>query len=106
MSGVYCLFVKSFIPAHELHVLFLRMGALLDTPRTEKFNESGEGNNLRYGLSSMQGWRISMEDAHCAITQLPGHLKDWSFFAVFDGHAGTLISEKCASQLLKVGNLD
>ncbi|VDD83905.1 unnamed protein product [Mesocestoides corti] len=79
------------------------MGALLDTPRTEKFNESGEGNNLRYGLSSMQGWRVSMEDAHCAITQLPGNLKDWSFFAVFDGHAGALISERlsatCVTQL-------
>jgi len=77
------------------------MGALLDTPKTEKFTESGEGNNLRFGLSSMQGWRVSMEDAHCAITTLPGTLKDWSFFAVFDGHAGALISEKCASQLLK-----
>ncbi|BHF60915.1 Protein phosphatase 1B [Sparganum proliferum] len=77
------------------------MGALLDTPRTEKFNESGAGNNLRYGLSSMQGWRVSMEDAHCAITQLPGNLKDWSFFAVFDGHAGALVSELCASELLK-----
>ncbi len=78
------------------------MGALLDKPFTEKINKSGEGNNLRYGLSSMQGWRVSMEDAHCAIPQLPGNLKEWSFFAVFDGHAGALISEKCASQLLKV----
>ncbi|KAL5112759.1 Protein phosphatase 1B [Taenia crassiceps] len=77
------------------------MGALLATPITEKFNESGEGNNLRYGLSSMQGWRVSMEDAHCAITRLPGHLKDWSFFAVFDGHAGALVSERCAAELLK-----
>ncbi|VDK88836.1 unnamed protein product [Dibothriocephalus latus] len=82
--------------------VFLKlMGALLDTPRTEKFNESGAGNNLRYGLSSMQGWRVSMEDAHCAITQMPGNLKDWSFFAVFDGHAGALVSELCASELLK-----
>uniref|UniRef100_A0A5K3FQ13 PPM-type phosphatase domain-containing protein n=1 Tax=Mesocestoides corti TaxID=53468 RepID=A0A5K3FQ13_MESCO len=86
---------------HMLFHPFLEMGALLDTPRTEKFNESGEGNNLRYGLSSMQGWRVSMEDAHCAITQLPGNLKDWSFFAVFDGHAGALISERCAAELLK-----
>ncbi|CAH8500668.1 unnamed protein product [Heterobilharzia americana] len=49
----------------------------------------------------MQGWRLSMEDAHCAITQLPGNLKDWSFFAVFDGHAGALVSELCATELLK-----
>ena len=28
-----------------------------------------------------------MEDSHCAKIGLDG-LKDWSFFAVFDGHAG------------------
>ncbi|KAM3171855.1 hypothetical protein ACTXT7_015765, partial [Hymenolepis weldensis] len=76
------------------------MGTLLSTPVTDKINETGEGNNLRYGLASMQGWRSSMEDAHCAITRLPGHLKEWSFFAVFDGHAGALVSEQCASELL------
>ncbi|TPP60004.1 Protein phosphatase type 2C alpha 2 [Fasciola gigantica] len=77
------------------------MGALLGTPKTEKYNETGSGNGLRYGIASMQGWRVSMEDAHCAITQLPGNLKDWSFFAVFDGHAGALVSAMCATELLK-----
>lgn len=76
------------------------MGAFLDKPKTEKRNEAGEGNGLTYGLSSMQGWRIEMEDAHCAVTGLPGHLSKWSFFAVFDGHAGALISAQCAQQLL------
>lgn len=96
-NSLFCVFF------FEFDLLFSRdMGALLATPITEKFNESGEGNNLRYGLSSMQGWRVSMEDAHCAITKLPGHLKDWSFFAVFDGHAGALVSERCAAELLKV----
>ena len=40
------------------------MGAFLDKPKTEKHNEDGEGNGLKYGLSSMQGWRVEMEDAH------------------------------------------
>ena len=57
------------------------MGAFLDKPKTDKHNECGEGNGLRYGLSSMQGWRVEMEDAHCATIGLPG-LKDWSFFAI------------------------
>ncbi|KAE8280876.1 Protein phosphatase 1B [Larimichthys crocea] len=43
------------------------MGAFLDKPKTEKHNLHGEGNNLRYGLSSMQGWRVEMEDAHTAV---------------------------------------
>jgi protein phosphatase 1G len=39
------------------------MGIYLSTPKTEKFSEDGENDCLRYGLSSMQGWRASMEDA-------------------------------------------
>ena len=56
------------------------MGAFLDKPKTEKHTEEGFGNGLRFGLSSMQGWRIEMEDAHCAVVGLPS-LNDWSFFA-------------------------
>lgn len=51
------------------------MGALLDKPKTEKHSEAGCGNGLRYGLSSMQGWRIEMEDAHTALANLQGDLK-------------------------------
>ncbi|XP_059476848.1 protein phosphatase 1A [Neocloeon triangulifer] len=76
------------------------MGAFLDKPKTEKYNERGSGNGLRYGLASMQGWRVEMEDAHCAVTALPGELKDWSFYAVFDGHAGARVSAHCATNLL------
>lgn len=39
------------------------MGIYLSTPKTEKFSEDGENGHLKYGLSSMQGWRSSMEDA-------------------------------------------
>lgn len=35
----------------------------------------------------MQGWRVSMEDAHTAVLKLPGDHKA-AFFAVFDGHGG------------------
>lgn len=77
------------------------MGAFLDKPKTEKHNEDGEGNGLKYGLSSMQGWRVEMEDAHTALLSLSSiGLKDWSFFAVFDGHAGSKVSKHCAEHLL------
>jgi len=39
------------------------MGIYLSTPKTEKASEDGENDKLRFGLSSMQGWRASMEDA-------------------------------------------
>jgi len=82
------------------------MGAFLDKPKTDKHTETGSGNGLRFGLSSMQGWRVEMEDAHCAMIGLPGQLKDWSFFAVFDGHAGARVSAYCAEKLLEaiIGN--
>jgi protein phosphatase 1G len=39
------------------------MGVYLSTPKTEKLSEDGENDQLKFGLSSMQGWRASMEDA-------------------------------------------
>lgn len=39
------------------------MGIYLSSPKTEKFSEDGGNPRLRFGLSSMQGWRASMEDA-------------------------------------------
>jgi len=76
------------------------MGALLDKPETNKEQCEGEGNGIRYEVCSMQGWRNTMEDSHCAKIGLDG-LKDWSFFAVFDGHAGEGVSKYCADKLLE-----
>lgn len=76
------------------------MGAFLDTPKTEKHTEKGSGNGLAYGLASMQGWRIEMEDAHCARAVLPHAFSQWSFFAVFDGHAGARVSAHCSENLI------
>lgn len=76
------------------------MGAFLDKPKTDKHTESGSGSGLRFGLSSMQGWRIEMEDAHLAVIGLPNGLKEWSAFAVFDGHAGGKVSAYCAKHLV------
>ncbi|XP_070590642.1 protein phosphatase 1B isoform X1 [Erythrolamprus reginae] len=77
------------------------MGAFLDKPKTEKHNAHGAGNGLRYGLSSMQGWRVEMEDAHTAVVGIPHGLEDWSFFAVYDGHAGSRVANYCSNHLLE-----
>lgn len=76
------------------------MGAFLDKPKTEKYNESKNGGGLRYGLSSMQGWRIEMEDAHSAVIGIPDQKETVCWFAVFDGHAGSRVSAHCAHHLL------
>ncbi|KAK7203191.1 phosphatase 2C-domain-containing protein [Myxozyma melibiosi] len=72
------------------------MGQLLSEPIVDKASEKGcDEHWLIYGTSSMQGWRISMEDAHTAVLDLKredGKLspdKKISFFAVYDGHGGS-----------------
>lgn len=74
------------------------MGAFLEKPKTEKTIGKGTGYNLEWGVSSMQGWRMEMEDAHTCETRFS--LPNWGFFAVFDGHAGPRISEFCSQNLL------
>ncbi|KAK7311053.1 hypothetical protein RJT34_08935 [Clitoria ternatea] len=72
------------------------MGTNLSIPKTEKFSEDGENDHLRYGLSSMQGWRASMEDAHAAHLDLDAST---SFFGVYDGHGGKVVAKFCAKHL-------
>lgn len=76
------------------------MGQTLSEPVIEKFSDNGEDERLVYGLSSMQGWRISMEDAHAAVLDLQnGDTPDktssgerLSFFGVYDGHGGDRVA--------------
>eukprot|EP00262_Sarcandra_glabra_P010706 TRINITY_DN2608_c0_g1_i2.p1 TRINITY_DN2608_c0_g1~~TRINITY_DN2608_c0_g1_i2.p1 ORF type:complete len:351 (-),score=76.14 TRINITY_DN2608_c0_g1_i2:183-1235(-) len=72
------------------------MGIYLSTPKTDKFSEDGENARLRFGLSSMQGWRASMEDAHAALADLDSCT---SFFGVYDGHGGKVVAKFCAKFL-------
>ncbi|CAL9161850.1 probable protein phosphatase 2C 11 [Musa acuminata AAA Group] len=72
------------------------MGIYLSTPKTEKFSEDGENDRLRFGLSSMQGWRATMEDAHAALPDLDDCT---SFFGVYDGHGGKVVAKFCAKYL-------
>lgn len=76
------------------------MGAFLDKPKVEKRTNSGKGNGLRFATSAMQGWRVEMEDADTAKIGLPKGFDSWSFFGVFDGHAGAYVSKYCSEHLL------
>ena len=88
------------------------MGNLLGAPVTEKETHTGSTSDGElYGVSSMQGWRVHMEDAHIAEprlyaldaatntkVELPGH----SLFAVFDGHGGTFAAAYSGRNLCRV----
>lgn len=59
--------------------------------------------DYRYVLASMQGWRCDMEDAHHVQISITNEspFNDWSFFSVFDGHAGSKIALHSSQNLLQ-----
>ncbi|KAG7139604.1 Protein phosphatase 2C 2 like protein [Verticillium longisporum] len=73
-------------------------------------SDTGEDARLIYGVSAMQGWRISMEDAHSTKLDLlpPGsdeakqHASRLSFFAVYDGHGGDKVALFAGDQLHEI----
>ncbi|KAL8117437.1 putative protein phosphatase 2C 21 isoform X2 [Apium graveolens] len=72
------------------------MGVYLSTPKTAKASEDGEDDRLKFGASSMQGWRSTMEDAHAALLDLDDST---AFFGVYDGHGGKQVAKFCAKYL-------
>lgn len=72
------------------------MGAYLSEPLTTKDSSNESNEYLRCGSSSMQGWRISQEDAHNCILSFDDKS---SFFAVYDGHGGAEVAQYCSLHL-------
>ncbi|RFU29676.1 hypothetical protein B7463_g6679, partial [Scytalidium lignicola] len=78
------------------------MGQTLSEPVVDKVSSDGGDERLIFGVSSMQGWRISMEDAHATILDLqvdngkePSSASPdqrLSFFGVYDGHGGDKVA--------------
>jgi len=86
------------------------MGNLLGSPVTDKetFRDK-TSTGLDYGLSSMQGWRIHMEDAHICLPELYAEEGDeiipiigTSLFAVFDGHGGRFCADFASRHFVEV----
>ncbi|XP_061504830.1 protein phosphatase 1G [Anopheles gambiae] len=72
------------------------MGAYLSEPLTTKDSSDESNEFLASGSSSMQGWRISQEDAHNCILNFDDQC---SFFAVYDGHGGAEVAQYCSLHL-------
>ncbi|KAL1304571.1 hypothetical protein AAFC00_003545 [Neodothiora populina] len=79
------------------------MGQTLSEPVVDKHSENGQDDRIIYGISSMQGWRISMEDAHSCVLDLQPLQGDEelkpvdsdlriSYFGVYDGHGGDKVA--------------
>lgn len=72
----------------------------LDRPNTQKHNVFGESKiGYKYALSSMQGWRLSMEDAHICNENIDGN--GIGLFAIFDGHGGIEAAKFCERHFMQ-----
>lgn len=97
-----------FGPCCDPYYIYLNMGAHLSSPQTEKNSSSGGDFNsdlTRFGQTAMQGWRVSMEDAHLAIPNLPidlWEIKSISLYGVFDGHGGACVSNWISDHFPKI----
>ncbi|XP_059842702.1 protein phosphatase 1G [Hypanus sabinus] len=72
------------------------MGAYLSQPNTVKSSCERSTDKFGFGVSAMQGWRVSMEDAHNCIPELDN---ETAMFAVYDGHGGEEVALYCAKYL-------
>ncbi|KAJ6613346.1 phosphatase 2C-like domain-containing protein, partial [Mycena sp. CBHHK59/15] len=69
-------------------------GQTLSSPATQKFSDSGGNARFQYAVTEMQGWRITMEDAHAIVLDLDEGKEDPNtFFAVYDGHGGGTVAK-------------
>ncbi|KAI8877358.1 PP2C-domain-containing protein [Backusella circina FSU 941] len=75
------------------------MGQTLSEPIRDKITTKGNDKRLLYAVSSMQGWRTHMEDAHSTILEYGE--TGASFFGVFDGHGGDAVAKYSGQELYK-----
>ena len=68
------------------------MGIYLGKPNTQTETHIGENEHFEYATSCMQGWRVSMEDAHIATLDIE---KEVHLFCIFDGHGGREVAKFC-----------
>ena len=93
-------FIQIVILYHRLHnwIVSPTMGQLLSHPVEEKTIEGHSYETLTYCIGSMQGYRMTMEDAHNTIINEQELV---AMFSVFDGHGGKLVSEYLSHHLPK-----
>ncbi|KAF9924489.1 Protein phosphatase 2C 2 [Linnemannia zychae] len=74
------------------------MGQTLSAPITEKHSSTDHDEHLAYGMSAMQGWRATMDDAHATLLRMK-NANGTAFFAVYDGHGGNSVANYCGKHL-------
>lgn len=76
------------------------MGQILSEPITSKETIVAKNETYYVASTSMQGWRVSMEDSHSVLLEVPDD-KTATYFGVFDGHGGSAVSMYASRHLHK-----
>ncbi|KAF4664242.1 hypothetical protein FOL47_005229 [Perkinsus chesapeaki] len=76
------------------------MGGLLSHPVTAVHMQRRANDKFACGVATLQGWRVSHEDAHCIDLEWGSTQKE-GFFAVLDGHTGDDAAEFGSKELPK-----
>ncbi|KDQ06787.1 hypothetical protein BOTBODRAFT_140738 [Botryobasidium botryosum FD-172 SS1] len=77
------------------------MGQTLSEPVRDKKTDMGGNTKYIFGVSEMQGWRVTMEDAHTTLLELsPGDSN--AYFAVYDGHGGSVVAKYAGEHVYKL----
>lgn len=72
------------------------MGSYASEPKVDKESLDEYNDRMNCSASSMQGWRVSQEDAHNCLLNFDTNT---SFFAVYDGHGGHEVAQYCSQKL-------
>ena len=78
------------------------MGAYLDSPIKEKNSEKGQNALCKWGLCSMQGWRVDMEDTHITEMVTLSDGTQGMMFGVFDGHGGAPVANYAKENFIRI----
>lgn len=109
----YCIknhFIVLLLRIHHFSILFSRMTLCHDTERihssvNDLYLEQPCAKkkllgNESFGFGSMQGWRRSQEDSAKHLIPFDKQLwKDWTYYAIFDGHNGIQTAKNAADLL-------
>ena len=79
------------------------MGNELDEPILEKNSFDSKTQYIKFGLSSIQGWKTQMEDYNFYSTNIvPNSDKKIDIFGIFDGHNGPEVAKYISTNFLDV----
>lgn len=76
------------------------MGNAISCPVIAKNTDQGSAKDYKWAVTTMQGWRDSMEDAHLIKTEMYDDLKTFSWLTVFDGHSGVSLAQSASEHIL------